>query len=71
MEICNIGKSLFPDAVAPCPAIFYEDNVVRCGVVLAEQMMKDKGEIEVLRVRDALGIDTFCDTYVLEKDYEK
>lgn len=37
MEVCGIGKHFFPAAVAPCPAMVFEDGKVRCGIVMAER----------------------------------
>lgn len=62
MEVCAIGKHLFPEEEAPCPAIIYEDGIVRCGVVLAEKEMgKD------LRIAEALGIGMGCCATDLEE----
>ena len=54
-EVCALGKMAFKDAVAPCPAMIFEEGKVRCGLVLAE--MELGGET---LLQDALGIGKGC-----------
>lgn len=60
MEVCAIGKRAFPGGSAPCPAITYQDGVVRCGLVLAEQeLMRQRPEAEPM-LHEMLGIGQGC-----------
>jgi len=59
-EICKIGQHFYPEAVAPCPAMVYEEGRVKCGFVLWEESIgrdKDKDSF-----KNALGIGTYCDS---------
>lgn len=61
-QICGIGKRVFPDAVAPCPALNWQDGKYRCLVVIAEEeMLKNKPEEKPL-VKDMLGVGWGCDS---------
>lgn len=60
LEVCAIGKSIFPEAVAPCPAIIYEGGMVRCGFVLGELPMIEKDAKTEPLVQTMLGIGQGC-----------
>jgi len=55
MQVCGIGRVVFPDAPAPCPGIVYEEGRVRCSVVLAEI---EDGKHKM--VQEMLGVGAGC-----------
>lgn len=36
LTLCPVGALAFPEAQAPCPALFYENEQARCGLVAME-----------------------------------
>ena len=60
LEVCRLGEMAFPDAKAPCPAITYQDGVVRCGLVLGEiELLKDDPNAKPL-LQNMVGIGEGC-----------
>jgi hypothetical protein len=60
LEVCRLGELAFPDAVAPCPAIVYQDGKVRCGLILGEmELMRERKDAEPI-LQDMLGIGKGC-----------
>ena len=59
---------MFPEAQAPCPAIMYEDGKVRCGFILAEAELLAQQPDKQPMLKNALGIDTYCDSQIGHDD---
>lgn len=68
-EVCTIGCAFYETTVAPCPGITFVDGKVRCGVVLQEDKILAKHpDIKPLRrVRNMLGIESYCDSKTVEE----
>ena len=64
-EICAIGRHMFPDADAPCPALVYKEGRIWCKFVLIEEALGVETTIG-----NALGVGKGCcgDDWVSTED---
>lgn len=63
-EVCAIGQAAFKlkPTQTPCPGMIFEDNRVKCGLVIAENIiLSEKPERKPL-IQEALGIGKGCDS---------